>query len=63
VVVIPTRREKSSVSSIALHQRKAEHAAVEGQRPLKVGNFQVNVPDHYAGVDRVIRLTLAHHGP
>jgi hypothetical protein len=63
VVVIPACCDEGSLSSIALHQLKPKHAAVEGQRPLKVGNFQVNVPDHYAGVDRVIRLTLAHHGP
>lgn len=62
MVVIPTSRDEGRLGPIALHQFKAEHAAVEGQRPLKVGNFQVNVPDLCARVDGSFGLALVHYG-
>jgi hypothetical protein len=63
VVVIPACCDEGGFGPVALHQFKAEHAAVESERPLKVGHFQVNVPDPHARIGRLLRLTLAHHGP
>jgi hypothetical protein len=63
VVVIPACCDESGLGSVALHQFKPKHATIEGQRSVEVGHLQVNMPDLYTGVDRVIRLTLAHHEP
>lgn len=38
----------------ALHQLETEHAAIERQRPIDVGDFQMHMPDADAGIDRCV---------
>jgi hypothetical protein len=59
VVVVAAGRDEGGLRSVALHQREAEHAAVEGERPVEVRHFQVDVADPDAGVDRPLRLAFA----
>ena len=59
----PVGDEQQRSLGWSLHQLKAEHAAVEPERPVKVRDLQVNVPDPHAAVYGPFGLTLAHHGP
>ena len=63
MVMVAAGRDEGGLGAVALGQLEAEHAAVEGERPLEVGHLEVDVADARAGVDRPIRLTLVRHGP
>ena len=51
VVVIAARRDEGGLPAIHLLQFEAEHAAIEIQRPLEVGDLQVNMADARSGRD------------
>jgi len=53
VVVVTTGGDESGVVTDPLLQLEAEHAAVEVQRPVELGHFEMHVADVDAGVDRV----------
>jgi hypothetical protein len=52
VVVVAAGRDERGFGAEALDQLEAEDAAVEVERPLEVGDFQVDVADVDAGIDR-----------
>ena len=64
VVVIPARREKDRVAPVSLRDLEPEHVAVEAQRPLEVGNTEMDVPDADARVERLWcrRVRWSRHG-
>ena len=47
---------KAASRAVALHQLEAEHAAIEGERALEVGDLEVDVADPGAGGDGAGRL-------
>jgi hypothetical protein len=53
VVVVAARRHERRLRPVPLRQLEAEDAAVEPQRPLQVGDLQVDVADANAGINRV----------
>ena len=59
VVVIAARRDEGRLRAVALDQLEPEYAAIEGQRPIKVGHLQVDVSDPHAGIDGSLGLALA----
>ena len=52
MVVVAARRDERCLGAVPLGQLEAEDAAVEPQRPLKVGHLQVDVTDADLGIDR-----------
>ena len=58
MVMIATRREKRGLLAEALRQIKAQHIAVETERALDIGHFQMNVADPRARIDRIGRERL-----
>jgi len=52
MVMITARRHEGCVPAIGLHQLEAEHAAIEAERPVEIGDLEVNMPDPGAGCDR-----------
>jgi hypothetical protein len=63
VVVLAARRDKGRLRAEALHQFEAKDPAVEAQRSIEVGNFQVDVPNPRPRINGPFRLPLARHGP
>lgn len=53
MVVVAARRDECGTRAITLRQFEAEHAAVERQRPIQIGNLQVYMADPGAGMDRL----------
>src|SRR5262249_46178978 len=53
VMVVATGRHEGCLGAVSLSQLESEHAAVEGDGPLEVGDFQVNVSDADGGMDGV----------
>jgi len=51
--------DERGLSPVPLHQREPEHAAVEVERPVEVGDLQVDVPDTCVGMDRPLGQALA----
>src|SRR4051794_30053794 len=51
VVVVAAGRDEGGLGAIALHQREAEHAAIEIEGALDVGDLEVDVADPGAGRD------------
>ena len=49
MVIVAGAEERSGVTH-ALRDLEAEHAVVEGQRPIQVGDLQVHVADLGAGI-------------
>ncbi len=43
----------------ALRQLEAEHAAIESERPVDIGDFEMHVTDADSGIDRRIAHQLA----
>jgi hypothetical protein len=52
VVVVAAGRNEGRLVAEPLLQLEAEHAAVELERPVEVGDFQVDVADVDTGIDR-----------
>ncbi len=52
MVVVAAGRDEGRVVPDPLLQLEAEHAAVEVERTVDVGHFEVDVADVDAGVDR-----------
>jgi len=52
VVMVVACRDKGRVVAHSLFELKAKHAAIEVERALNVGNFQVYVPDTGPRMDR-----------
>ena len=52
VVVVAARRDERRLRAVPLGDLEAEDAAVEPQRPLQVGDLQVDVADADLGIDR-----------
>ena len=55
MMVVAARRGKRRALTITLGQFEAEHAAVEAEGAVKVGDLQVDVTDPYAGIDWTFR--------
>ena len=53
MVVIAAGRDKGRLVAESLLQLEAENAAVEVQRAVEVGHFEVDMADVDAGIDRV----------
>ncbi len=51
MVVIAAGREERGLRAVALRQLEAEHAAVEAEGAIKVGDLEVDVADPCAGID------------
>ena len=51
VVVVAAGREEGGLVAVLLLQLEAEHAGVEGDRPVEVGDLQVDMPDPGSGRD------------
>jgi hypothetical protein len=51
VVVIAARRQKRSAVAHALGDVEAEDIVIETDRPFKVGDLEMHVPDAGLGVD------------
>jgi hypothetical protein len=51
VVVIAPGRHEGRLGAVALHQLKAEHAAIEGERALEIRHLEVNMADPDARID------------
>ena len=49
MVVIAARGNERGLRAVALHQLEAEHADIEIEGALQVGDFQVNMADARAG--------------
>src|SRR4029453_9288388 len=62
VVVGAACRDERGLVAHALHEVKAEHAAVEVERALDVSNLQVDVPDIDPRVDRSACLPISVRG-
>ena len=41
----PPAEMKAAWRAVALHQLEAEHAAIEGERAVEIGHFQVDMAD------------------
>jgi hypothetical protein len=50
-MVIAASRDKCRLRPPALHQLEAEHAAIEFQRALDIGNLEMDMADASAGID------------
>ena len=46
MVMIPARPQKHGLIAIALLNVESQHPVVKLQRPIQIGNLQVNMPDH-----------------
>jgi hypothetical protein len=53
VVVVSARGDERRLRTHALHQFKAEDAAIKVEGTLQVSDFQVNMPDAGVGMDRL----------
>ena len=51
-MVVAAGRDEGGLRAVALHQREAEHAAVEAERAIEIGDLQVYVADAGAGGNR-----------
>src|SRR5580765_7166248 len=62
-MVMPAGRQKRGLIAQALRDIKSQDITVEIQRPIQVGDLQMNMPNANAGMKRtpVIRRTLGHH--
>ena len=56
VVVVAAGGDEGGVGSVALGQLEAEHAAIELERAVDVGDFEVDVADVDAGIDRLLAI-------
>jgi hypothetical protein len=57
VVVVAARRDEGSFVADPLLQLEAEDPGVEVERPVEVGDFEMDVADVDAGIDRRRRLS------
>jgi hypothetical protein len=55
MMVVAARRDKRRAVTVTLGQFEAEHAAVEAEGAVEVGDLQVDVTDPYAGIDWTFR--------
>ena len=62
-MVVATGRDEGGVVADPLLQLEAEHAAVEVERPVEVGHFEVDVADVDTRIDRVRRQASARPAP
>ena len=53
MVVIAASRQKGGLVAVLLLQLESEHSRVEGDRPVEVGDFQVDMADAGARRDGV----------
>ena len=63
MVVVAAGRDERGLVAHALLQLEAEHAAVEAERALEVGDLQVDVADVDARIDRGHAPTIASSYP
>ena len=52
MVMIAAGRDEGRARTVTLDQLEAEHAAIEGERAVDVGDLQVHMADPGAGIDR-----------
>jgi hypothetical protein len=53
MVVIAAGGEEHRLVAIALRHLEAEHVAIEGERPVEIGDLQVDMADARARMDRI----------
>src|SRR5258706_10448481 len=63
VMVVATGRDERRPPAIPLDELEAQHAAVEGQRAVEVGDPEVDVPDSSSGIDGPGAWLLVHERP
>ena len=51
-MVVAACREERGLIAHALHEVEAEHAAVEVERAVDVGDLEMDVADVHPGIDR-----------
>jgi hypothetical protein len=59
VVVVPARRDEGGLPAEPVLELETEHVAPERERPVEVGDLQVDVADVDAGIDRHVGSSLA----
>ena len=52
MVVVPAGRDEGRVLAVPVLELEAEHAAVEVECPVEVGDLEVHMPDVHAWIDR-----------
>ena len=57
-MVVAAGGDEGGVLAVALHQLEAEHAAVEVEGAVDVGDLEVDVADVDAGIDRLDSLVI-----
>ena len=58
MVVIPTGAEKDRILAETLRDLEAKRIAIAGKSAIQIGDFEVNMADVYARIDRLRRLHL-----
>ena len=58
MMVVAARREECRLRSVTLGDLEAQHIAIEAERAIEVGDFEMHVADGYARIDGV----CAHAG-
>ena len=53
VMMIPASRHKCRLPPVSLRQLESEHAAIERERPLQIGDLQMDMAYARAGIDRL----------
>ena len=66
MVVIAAGRDEGGLLAVALHQLEAEHAGVEAERAVEIGDLEMDMADPHAGIDGARGfgkgLKLGRHG-
>src|SRR5687768_7132084 len=57
MMVVAARRNERGLAPVTLCQGEAQHAAVEAQRTLKIGHFQVHMADTNFRINRFHQST------
>ena len=65
MMVVAAGRDEGRLRAETLHQLEAQDTAVEVERPLQVGDLQVDMADAHPGIDGRILFrhanSLCHH--
>ena len=59
-MVVPASGEKHGGVTHALHDLQSEHAGVEGERAVEIGDFQMHMTDAHTRVGYEVRFALVH---
>ena len=62
VVMVAAGRDEGGARAVALDQLEAEHAAIEGERAVDVGDLEMDMADPGSGIDRRAEFSLGDAG-